>query len=701
MKKGHIIALLHLFLGFNVFCEEAPENIASSYVWKNVAIGGGGYVTGIVVHPRYKDIVYIRTDIGGAYRWNEDEKNWIPLTDWIGFNESNLYGVDGIAIDPNNKDIVYMAVGKYENSVPHDVLKSMDGGKSWVKTGLFQEKDSLRFWNRFGGNQDDRWIGEPIAVSPADGRLILAATRKNGLWISKDQARTWFLVKELPIGNLIRTVVFGKKKTGKVFPAYVSVMGVGIYYSSDGINDWKLLPNSPKRVQRMDTCADGSLIVSEHSGVYRYDGTSWSDISPDGKKWYGAVSVNPYNSNIIIVSQYDYKLNLPFWLSRDGGKTWEEIHKKSVLQGSVPWAPKNHFASATASLIFDPHYSNRVWMVDWYATWRTEDITADTVIWRNYEYGHEEIVSFCMLTPERGVNLISGMADIRGFRHENLDDFPKEVLHKDDNMKDITGLDFCESDPNYVVRTATHGTDKSRGIGAVSTDNGRSWTYFDHWYFGAVGRVVMSATDYQVILAAPWGGNVKRSNDFGKTWHDVEGLPSGIVSQVWEWHQPLASDRVLGNVFYVFHKGKVYRSDDAGKTFSLVSEVPSSGIYAVKGVPRRAKEVWISSDENGLYKSINGAESFEKIRVVDRAHLFAFGKNAPGSEYPAIFLYGTVAGEDGIFRSDDYGKSWKRINSDKYRLGNNPNCMAADRQIFGRVYIGTNGRGIFYGEQIK
>lgn len=196
MKKGHIIALLYLFLGFNVFCKEIPENIASSYVWKNVAIGGGGYVTGIVVHPRYKDIVYIRTDIGGAYRWNEKGKNWIPLTDWIGFDESNLYGIDGIAVDPNNKNIVYMAAGKYEDSVPHDVLKSMDGGKSWVKTGLFQEKDSLRFRNRFGGNQDDRWIGEPIAISPVDSRLILAATRKNGLWISKDQARTWSLVKD-------------------------------------------------------------------------------------------------------------------------------------------------------------------------------------------------------------------------------------------------------------------------------------------------------------------------------------------------------------------------------------------------------------------------------------------------------------------------------------------------------------------------
>jgi len=60
-----------------------PPAATGPYLWKNVNITAGGFVSGIVFSPAQKDVVYARTDIGGAYRWNPAAKRWMPLLDWV------------------------------------------------------------------------------------------------------------------------------------------------------------------------------------------------------------------------------------------------------------------------------------------------------------------------------------------------------------------------------------------------------------------------------------------------------------------------------------------------------------------------------------------------------------------------------------------------------------------------------------------
>src|SRR5215510_11984365 len=83
------------------------------YVWKSVPILGGGFVTGVIFSKLEKDLIYARTDIGGAYRWEPGSHSWLPLTDGFDREQANYMGIESLAIHPRDPDKVYLAVGTY------------------------------------------------------------------------------------------------------------------------------------------------------------------------------------------------------------------------------------------------------------------------------------------------------------------------------------------------------------------------------------------------------------------------------------------------------------------------------------------------------------------------------------------------------------------------------------------------------------
>jgi hypothetical protein len=117
--------------------------------------------------------------------------------------------------------------------------------------------------------------------------------------------------------------------------------------------------------------------------------------------------------------------------------------------------------------------------------------------------------------------------------------------------------------------------------------------------------------------------------------------------------------------------GGLYKSTDSGMTY-----VPVSGMDA-------------------------GPRPISSNPAIQSVRTFGFGKGLPGRAYPALYMDGVVklpaSGDTlGIFRSDDGGTSWVRINSDSHLFS--AGAIVGDSRVPGRVYLGTHGRGIVFGD---
>ena len=90
-----------------------------------------------------------------------------------------------------------------------------------------------------------------------------------------------------------------------------------------------------------------------------------------------------------------------------------------------------------------------------------------------------------------------------------------------------------------------------------------------------------------------------------------------------------------------------------------------------------------------------------KLANVEKADTIGFGKAAPRESYPALYTSARIRGRRGIFRSDDSGRHWQRINDDGHQYAFTGAAITGDPRVFGRVYVSTNGRGVVYGEPLR
>ena len=721
---------------------------AEQYIWRNVAIGGGGFVTGIVFHPSAKNLMYARTDVGGAYRWDDAAEKWIPLTDWLGCAENNLMGIESIGLDPSDPKRVYLAAGTYSRG-DAAILRSDDQGQTF-------QRINVPF--KMGGNETGRFNGERLAVDPNDGEILFFGSRASGLWKSCDRGLTWRNVVGFPNVDSGQTpsstsststnahshfhrgfgqqqavgivsVVFdptsGKpgSATPKIFAA-VSTTTTNFYFSANAGATWQAVTNQPVglRPNHLVRSPDGSLYLTygrEPGPNSMVDGTvwkfdfqenKWTNITPlkspdDGGSFgYGAVAVDAQHPSTVMVTTFaHWHPHDLIFRSTDGGVHWIQLWQNDT-QWNYSNAPytKTRTPHWMGTIAINPLNSDQVLFTTGYGIWScvnaTKSDSGQPTRWGFWDNGLEETVPLALISPPERAHLLSGVGDIDGFVHEDLNVSPARGTFAGPRYGNTEDLAFAGKDPQVIVRTGTAGSREVRA--AFSRDYGVNWHELENEppTGNGAGAITISA-DARTIVWTPRGGEPYLTRNWGKNWTACAGLSSGIH---------VVADTVNPNTFYAFDSGSgiFYSCTNGATNFAATAFVLTAldnkgfafgGGVTVTATPGIENDVWLASRMEGLFHFTKGGASFVKLECVQAADSLGLGKPPPVQNYPSLFLAGKIDGTQALFRSDDVGVTWVRINDDQHQYGNISH-VTGDPRIYGRVYFATGGRGVIYGD---
>lgn len=620
------------------------------YVWDNVTIHGGGYVPAIIFNPTEPGLVYARTDVGGAYRFDPATERWTPLLDHVGWDDWGHSGVLSLATDPVETNRVYAAVGSYTISWdPNNgaIKRSTDYGQTWQTT-------DLPF--KVGGNMPGRGIGERLAIDPNDTSVLYyGAEAGAGLWRSGDHGETWSEVTSFPnegsfapdpsseweleraeLGVLWTAFVAGSGSAGSPTPTLLTAVADTedmLYRSDDAGATWTPVAGAPTGFLPHQFAVDetnGYLYVTLSDGAGPYDGSDggvwryavatgeWTDISPTfspiGNVFgYSGLSIDASDPDTIVVAtQIQWWPDNLLYRTTDGGQTWDPIWSYDWDTGEVDTRYVQDI-SASPWLTFgrDPQEP-----VQWSEPapklgWMMTSFAIDPFDPDHAMYGTgATIYRTTNLTDWSVENPVLFSVGAQGIEETAVQDLvtpPVDGVVVVSAMYDLGGFVHTDvavapdlpRDPYLGDSTSVDyaelepevlvraGRDGDYVAVGISRDAGSTWVAGEE-VDGATGpgTVAVGADGTAVVWSPEGSAGAQVTTDDGATWDAVVGLPAGAR---------VASDRADAAVFYAAHAGTFFVSTDGGATFAATSDaLPAEGNLRLAATPGAAGDVWVA-----------------------------------------------------------------------------------------------------------
>ncbi|MFN2393602.1 MAG: WD40/YVTN/BNR-like repeat-containing protein, partial [Pyrinomonadaceae bacterium] len=656
------------------------EDLLKLFQYRQIGPFRGGRVTAVAGVPNQPNVYYFGATGGGVWKTTDSGINWFPVSDE--YFKTGSVGAIGVAeSDPN---VIYVGMGEspVRGNVSHGdgVYKSMDAGKTWKHVGL----------------SDTRQVGR-VRVHPKNPDVVYvaamghlwAANEERGVFRTKDGGKTWqkILFRDDKTGAV--DLILDPSNPNTIYAGFWQVKrtpwgfesggaGSSLYKSTDGGDTWTELKNNkglpsgvwgkigvtvspvnPNRIWAMIEAKDGGLYRSDDSG------DNWLRVSDSAairqRPWYYTrVYADSQNADTV------YVLNVNFHKSADGGRNFTTIGVPHGDNHDLWIAPDN------ANRMIESNDGGANVSSDGGKTWTEQD-----------------------------------QATAQFYRVAVDNDFPYNIY----------GAQQDNSTVKIPSRTADFNINET------------------HWYDvggGESGWIAPHPENSDIVFAGSYGGYLTRYDHRTKQLRTVNVYPENpmgagaeAMKYRFQWNYPiLFSPHKTDGKFPLYAAGNIlFRSMDEGQSWQAISpdltrndkskQGTSGGpvtqdntsveyyctIFTVAESPITQGVIWAGSDDGLVHVTRDGGKNWDKItpkgmpewiqvNAIDASPFDA------GTAYVAATAYKTDDYRPYLFKTTDYGKTWKKI------VNGIPNdaftrVVREDPNRKGFLYAGTE-TGMYY-----
>jgi hypothetical protein len=610
---------------------------------------GQGRVNVVAIDPSNANTYYVGAPAGGIWKSIDAGINWQPLTDHL-----PQIGVSGIAIAPRDSNIIYIATGDDDanDSYSVGVWKSTDGGTTWSATG-FIPANSMN----------------EIYMDPKSPDTILVATNV-GVYKSTNGGTSW-------TQKLSGDIIDLKMKPDNATIWYAASSNT-IYKSSDSGENFSPVTitgfTDSSRIAIDVTPANPNFVYfvsadnnNKFNGIYKStnSGSTFSktsetdDIFGSTQAWYDlALTVSDTQENTIYVGV------LNIWKSTDGGNNF------SVMNS---WSAPNSDSYTHADIHFMRFIDGKFFAGTDGGIYRSTnhgakftDLTENLAISQFYKIS---------VASQSSGNIAGGLQDNGGY------------AYSDGNWNNYFGADgmdcaIDQTNPNTyygfiqyggsLYQTTDGGKTRKSSTGAPNEetgtgDSGGRWV--TPMVSNSKGEIYAGYSQLYKLVRGNWEKISNHTFD-GDLYH-IEIDPNN------------------DNAIYASRGSGLYKSDDAGKTFTKLT-FSHGTVNSIEISNNESNVAWVVVN-NGVYKSTNMTSvtpTFSSITNNLPSESKLVLRHHPGHVDNRIYLGTTL----GVYYLDDTSTTWTTFDN------NLPNVAVRDLEINekdSKLIAGTYGRGVF------